>query len=183
MRIIYPRKQKKIKRPRRSRPLKRCVHVDGKEWRWETTGHWDSDAGSYGCLTDQNVKILSPDNRFFSIRAHEVMKCKPIRWECCVGEKLITVLPEKVKQYIIDNLIGSNISRQLKRRIHIDGKEWGWQFSKGNPAYQLCGVSVRSPDNRYLWIYAKELGYEIKPSVIKQHIIDNLLYRDIAQPG
>ena len=70
-----------------------------------TKRHWDSDAGSYGCLVAQKVKILSPDNNFFSISAHEVMKCEPKKYEYCVGEVLVRVLPGKVKQYIIDNFM------------------------------------------------------------------------------
>ena len=63
----------------------------------------------------------------------------------------------------------------LKRRIHIDGKEWRWEFRKGDPCWWSCHVSILSPDDKYFTVYAKDIGYDIVPSIIKQYIIDKFI--------
>ena len=69
----------------------------------------------------------------------------------------------------------SRKSKPLKRCVHIDGKEWRWEFRRGDPELWNCSVSILSPENKYFNVYAKDIGYKILPSVIKQYIIDNLL--------
>lgn len=66
-------------------------------------------------------------------------------------------------------------SRPLKRCVHIDGKEWRWEFRKCDTELWNCYISILSPDNEYFTVYKREIGYEILPSVIKQYIIDNLI--------
>lgn len=105
-RYKYCPKERQKKRPRRSRPLKRSVHIDGKRWGWEYSYFYDRDNAKYGLRQKQRVKILAPDNRFFDVDAHDVMECTKVTHEySSEGEDAVTVLPGKVKQYIVDNLI------------------------------------------------------------------------------
>ena len=66
-------------------------------------------------------------------------------------------------------------SKPLKRCLHIDGEVWRWEFRKGDPELWNCHVSILSPENKYFSVYAKEIGYDIVPSIIKQYITDNLI--------
>jgi len=78
--------KEKKKRPRRSRPLKRSVHIDGKRWGWEVDGHFDDNVGSW----KTEVKILSPENQYTVVNKGELS-------HGAVG-------PGMVKKHILENL-------------------------------------------------------------------------------
>jgi hypothetical protein len=86
MRQVYPKK--KVKKPRKSRPLPRKVHIGGEEWRWEH-------AGTY-------IKILSPDNRYFTPPISLVV---PDDGGMPDPEAPVAVVPRAVKAYIEEHLI------------------------------------------------------------------------------
>lgn len=100
---IIPRERKE--KPRRSQPLKRSVHIDGKRWGWEYSYLYDRDDAKYGLRQNQRVKILAPDNRFFNVDAHEIMECKPVTHKYHDGSEAVIVLPGAVKRYILNNLL------------------------------------------------------------------------------
>ena len=79
----------KRKRERRSQPLKRSVHIDGKRWGWE----FDWDRRSEDVLNDSKVKILSPENDYYAIK----IKDTPLYGD--------VVTPGTVKQFIMNNLV------------------------------------------------------------------------------
>ena len=106
-------KQKKVKRERNSKPLPRSVHIEGRRWGWEYASNrergeacecrTDEDRCIYCKTVNRRVKILSPDNKYFEIKAEEFETKQ--EWPC--GQKYIDtrIRPGAVKQYVIDNLI------------------------------------------------------------------------------
>ncbi len=112
-RNIQRPKRKKVKRDRKSKPLERSVHINGKRWGWEFTydrmycGKPKSACNECGdgCPSTENprVKIVSPDNRYFEIKAEEFET--PGEWEC--GQKYVdrNIRPGAVKEYISNNLL------------------------------------------------------------------------------
>jgi hypothetical protein len=115
-RKIPPNPNKK-KRERRSRPLKRSVHINGKRWGWEYFANYDD-----GVWENERIMILSPDNKYFEIGVesftedfkvpdyyntkYEVTESGTVKRY--VPEKTIAlqrIKPSMVKQHILDNLL------------------------------------------------------------------------------
>ena len=85
MRTTYPKEKKKKKR--HSRPLKRQVHIDGKEWRWEYDG---------------GIKILSPENKYWHIGVCEFKGVEEILED---DFEFFQITPSEIKEYIQRNLV------------------------------------------------------------------------------
>lgn len=120
-RKIPPNPNKK-KRVRRSVPLKRSVHIDGKRWGWEYFAHYDD-----GVWENERIKILSPDNKYYEIGVEGFTEDFPVpdyttaNWNVDDIGEMISKLPERtvtlqsikpsmVKQYIIDNILNRSVA-------------------------------------------------------------------------
>ena len=121
-RKIPPNPNRK-KRGRRSVPLERSVHIDGKRWGWEYFANYDD-----GVWENERIKIVSPDNKYYEVMVDDandyfnedfpVNDFTNADWRANDLGKMISELPETtitlrsikpsmVKRYIKDKLIGT----------------------------------------------------------------------------
>lgn len=80
----YPKEKKK--KERHSIPLKRKVHINEKEWRWEFDGF---------------IKILSPENKYYSFRVQEVSGSENFD----EFKETYTITPGIIKNFILKNIL------------------------------------------------------------------------------
>ena len=81
------RKEKKKKKERHSVPLKRKIHINGKEWRWEYDPYL--------------IKILSPENKYYAFYDKEVTGVENKE----DLDKPYVITPGIVKDFIINKIL------------------------------------------------------------------------------
>jgi len=92
---VYPKKKKK--KERRSRPLKRSVHINGERWGWEYQGRYND-----GVWENERVIIYAPDNRYFEVDINIFEELFTFRYGDYIYRGSHTVItPSKVKNYIL----------------------------------------------------------------------------------
>ena len=131
--MVYPKEKKK--QPRKSIPLKRSIHINGKRWGWEYEVNKTVGCGlplshcktcDEHCRENEKIKILSPDNKYHEIMVEDFNDCfveefqvpdwsstnferdESGRLKYPIAERTITlrrIKPNMVKKYIVDNLI------------------------------------------------------------------------------
>jgi len=127
---IYPKK--KVKKERKSKPLLRGVHIDGKRWGWEFAFDSSVNCGlprsaCKHCIDmflcekkNIRIKIVSPDNRYFEVDAKAFYK--KAKYPCGQVYIKTETKPSEVKQYIIDNLLTITEQEYAKKKIEYGRK-------------------------------------------------------------